>query len=34
LKNKWTEQKSPEELAAYRQKNNQLSIDGLPGLLF
>ena len=32
--NKWTEQKSPEELAAYRQKNNQLSIDGLPGLLF
>lgn len=31
---KWTEKKSPEELAAYREKNNQLSIDGLPGLLF
>lgn len=31
---KWTEKKSPEELAAYRQKKNQLSIDGLPGLLF
>jgi hypothetical protein len=31
---KWTEQKSPEELADYRQKNNQLSIDGLPGLSF
>ncbi|MEN9519976.1 MAG: hypothetical protein RLZZ381_2564 [Cyanobacteriota bacterium] len=31
---KWTENKSPEELAAYRQKNNQLSIDSLPGLSF
>ncbi|PSB09421.1 pyridoxamine 5'-phosphate oxidase [Pleurocapsa sp. CCALA 161] len=30
---KWTEKKSPEELAVYRQKKNQLSIDGLPGLL-
>lgn len=29
---KWTEKKSPEELIAYRDKNNQVSIDGLPGL--
>jgi Pyridoxamine 5'-phosphate oxidase len=31
---KWTEQKSPAELVAYRQQKNQLSIDGLPGLSF
>jgi hypothetical protein len=28
---KWTERKSPEELAAYRAAKNKLSIDGLPG---
>ncbi|VEP11240.1 conserved hypothetical protein [Hyella patelloides LEGE 07179] len=31
---KWTETKTPEELVAYRQKKNQLSIDGLPGLSY
>jgi hypothetical protein len=31
---KWSEQKSPAELVAYRQKKNQSSIDGLPGLSF
>ena len=29
---KWTESKTPEELVAYREKKNQMSIDGLPGL--
>jgi hypothetical protein len=28
---KWTERKSPEELAAYRTAKNKLSIDGIPG---
>jgi len=28
---KWTDRKSPEELAAYREAKNKLSIDGLPG---
>ena len=31
---KWTDKKTPEELVAYRQKKNQTSIDGLPGLEF
>lgn len=31
---KWTAKKSPEELVAYREQKNQLSIDGLPGLEF
>ena len=29
---KWAEKKGPEELVAYRQKKNRLSIDGLPAL--
>jgi hypothetical protein len=29
---RWAERKSPEELAAYRLKNNSNSIDGLPAL--
>lgn len=28
---KWTDRKSPEELAAYRTAKNSTSIDGLPG---
>jgi len=28
----WTEKKGPEGLAAYRAKNNAVSLDGLPGL--
>lgn len=28
---KWTDRKTPEELAAYRATKNQASIDGLPG---
>ncbi|MDJ0709246.1 MAG: pyridoxamine 5'-phosphate oxidase family protein [Woeseiaceae bacterium] len=31
LKN-WASQKTPEELAAYREENNAVSLDGLPGL--
>lgn len=31
---KWTVKKSPEELVAYKKRENQLSIDGLPGLEF
>jgi predicted pyridoxine 5'-phosphate oxidase superfamily flavin-nucleotide-binding protein len=28
----WSEKKGPEGLAAYRAKNNSVSLDGLPGL--
>jgi hypothetical protein len=31
---KWTDNKSPEELVTYRKEKNQFSIDGLPGLSF
>ena len=29
---KWSDQKSPQELQAYREQNNRVSLDGLPGI--